>query len=98
MEIIIPNFIIPFIDILTYCSILELSFTSEIATAVFPFGFCDRGVLPSNDIYCSCFFAGVIFLYLLFCILITGCLYVDANKTSLFSIKDNHISRRYYAY
>lgn len=30
-----------------------MSFTSEIATAVFPcdlsFGFCDRGVLPSND-------------------------------------------------
>ena len=27
----------------------ELSFTSEKAAAVFPSGFCDRGVLPSND-------------------------------------------------
>ena len=26
-----------------------MSVTSEIATAVFPSGFCDRGVLPSTD-------------------------------------------------
>lgn len=27
-----------------------MSVTSEIAAAVFPSGFCDRGVLPSTDI------------------------------------------------
>ena len=31
------------------CAIMRLSFTSEIAAAVFPSGFCDRGALPSND-------------------------------------------------
>lgn len=71
-------------DTLWYTS--RVSFTSEIATAVLPSGCCDRGVLPSNDIYCSCFLAGVIFLYRLFCNLFSGCLYVEANKTSLLSM------------
>ena len=35
------------------CAIMRLSFTSEIAAAVFPSGFCDRGALPSNDIRSS---------------------------------------------
>ena len=34
---------------LSACAIIQLSFTSEIAAAVFPSGFCDRGALPSND-------------------------------------------------
>ena len=43
------------------CAIIRLSFTSEIAAAVFPSGFCDRGALPSNDIR-SCLLAGAFFL------------------------------------
>ena len=35
---------------LRVCAIMCLSFTSEIAAAVFPSGFCDRGALSSNDI------------------------------------------------
>ena len=52
----------PDIDFSGDCGIFKSSFKSEIATAAFPFGFCDRGVLPSNDVHCSCFLAGVIFL------------------------------------
>ena len=43
------------------CAIICLSFTSEIAAAVFPSGFCDRGALPSNDIRSS-LLAGAFFL------------------------------------
>ena len=42
------------------CAIIRLSFTSEIAAAVFPSGFCDRGALPSNGIR-SCLLAGAFF-------------------------------------
>ena len=32
-----------------FVDIIKLSVTPEIAAAVFPSGFCDRGVLPSTD-------------------------------------------------
>jgi len=65
------------LDFLMGCGIFKISFTSEIATAVFPLGFCDRGVLPSNDVlllhFCRSYFFISLVLQSYFWLLICRC-------------------------